>query len=182
VYDRKETDGTWGELIDASRDKYKRDTFCLSRTSEPPKSFSQPQQQLLSCLNLIQHRTGSILTMKFLTALGGILLGLSTTLVSGTPLQAEPLDFSPAPALEKKQACTNGPTSRNCWSPGFDATTDMYTSWPTGRTVSYDLSITNTTCNPDGQQSRVCMLINNQYPGPTIVANWGEFGPRPYCM
>jgi hypothetical protein len=118
--------------------------------------------------------------MKLLTALGGALLGLSAPLVSGTPLRAESLDFSPAPVLEKKQTCTNGPTSRNCWLPGFDANTDMYTSWPTGKTVSYDLTITNTTCNPDGQQKRVCMLINNQYPGPTIIANWGELSSVPY--
>ena len=111
--------------------------------------------------------------MKLSIAIGGALLGLSIPFVSGTPFRAEPLDYSPAPVLEKKQACTNGPTSRNCWSDGFDSTTDMYTSWPTGKTVTYDLSITNTTCNPDGQQSRVCMLINNQYPGPTIIGDWG---------
>jgi FtsP/CotA-like multicopper oxidase with cupredoxin domain len=38
----------------------------------------------------------------------------------------------------------------------------------------YDLSITNTTCNPDGARSRVCLLINNRMPGPVITANWGD--------
>src|SRR5690349_16814612 len=39
------------------------------------------------------------------------------------------------------------------------ASTDTYTSWPnTGNIVSYDLKITNTTCNPDGNGARVCML------------------------
>jgi FtsP/CotA-like multicopper oxidase with cupredoxin domain len=117
--------------------------------------------------------------MRYFTAFGAALLGLSMPLVNASPLKAEPLGFSPAPAtaLEKKQTtgCFNGPSTRNCWIPGFDSSTDMYTRWPnTGRIVTYDLSITNTTCNPDGQQSRVCMLINNQYPGPTIQGNWGD--------
>jgi hypothetical protein len=51
----------------------------------------------------------------------------------------------------------------------------MYTTWPnTGAVVSYNLRIENTTCNPDGAGSRICMLINGRYPGPTIVANWGD--------
>lgn len=41
-------------------------------------------------------------------------------------------------------------------------------------TLQYDLSITNTTCNPDGARSRVCLLINNRMPGPVITANWGD--------
>ncbi|KAF2196616.1 hypothetical protein GQ43DRAFT_382858 [Delitschia confertaspora ATCC 74209] len=71
--------------------------------------------------------------------------------------------------------CINSPTSRNCWAPGFDINTNVYTKTPTtAQTKSFDLSITNTTCNPDGNGARVCMLINNQYPGPTITANWGD--------
>jgi FtsP/CotA-like multicopper oxidase with cupredoxin domain len=72
-------------------------------------------------------------------------------------------------------ACTNGPLSRSCWSNGFSIATDFDTKWPdTGKTVHYDFTITNTTCNPDGNGARVCMLINNQFPGPVIVANWGD--------
>ncbi|KAK0940342.1 laccase, multicopper oxidase, benzenediol:oxygen oxidorectuctase [Friedmanniomyces endolithicus] len=70
--------------------------------------------------------------------------------------------------------CTNGPSSRNCWSGGFDINTDFDNSWPTtGRTVSYDWTIMNTTAAPDGY-SRPVMLINGQYPGPRIEANWGD--------
>jgi hypothetical protein len=51
----------------------------------------------------------------------------------------------------------------------------MYTTWPnTGAVVAYNLRIENTTCNPDGAGSRTCMVINGRYPGPTIVANWGD--------
>lgn len=71
-------------------------------------------------------------------------------------------------------ACTNGPTSRNCWSDGFDIDTDFDTDWPnTGRTVTYDFTITNTTIAPDGYQ-RQGFAINGQFPGPTIYANWGD--------
>jgi FtsP/CotA-like multicopper oxidase with cupredoxin domain len=77
--------------------------------------------------------------------------------------------------LVRRQTCTNGPTSRDCWSDGFDINTNVYTNTPsTGQTVTYDLTITNTTCNPDGHAEKWCQLINNQYPGPTIRAQWGD--------
>ena len=71
-------------------------------------------------------------------------------------------------------ACTNGPFTRACWSDGFSISTNYDTTWPvTGRTVSYYLEITNDTVAPDGV-SRKGSLINGQYPGPTIIANWGD--------
>ncbi|KAI5366534.1 putative multicopper oxidase, type 1, carbohydrate binding module family 20, cupredoxin [Septoria linicola] len=70
--------------------------------------------------------------------------------------------------------CTNGPDSRGCWNGGFDIDTDFDQDWPvTGRTVSYDFTITNTTLAPDGFE-RLVYAINGQYPGPTIYANWGD--------
>ncbi|CZT19399.1 related to laccase precursor [Ramularia collo-cygni] len=70
--------------------------------------------------------------------------------------------------------CTNGPTSRGCWDSRFSIDTDFDEDWPsTGRVVSYDLTITNTTLAPDGF-SRPVFAVNGQYPGPTIYANWGD--------
>ncbi|KAF7193504.1 Laccase-3 [Pseudocercospora fuligena] len=70
--------------------------------------------------------------------------------------------------------CTNGPSSRNCWSQGFSIETDFDDDWPvTGNTVSYELTIRNTTISPDGYE-RQGFTINGQYPGPTIYANWGD--------
>lgn len=40
--------------------------------------------------------------------------------------------------------------------------------------AQYSLAITNTTCDPDGSNSQQCLLINGQYPGPVITANWGD--------
>ncbi|KAF2819653.1 laccase precursor [Ophiobolus disseminans] len=120
--------------------------------------------------------------MKSLFAIGAALLGLSTSVVNAAAVSVERMEM--AHNLEGRQTGTpqqcpaaggNGPTSRQCWAPGFTSFTDMYTSWPnTGAIVSYNLRIENTTCNPDGAGSRVCMLINGRYPGPTIVANWGD--------
>ncbi|KAF2108380.1 laccase precursor [Lophiotrema nucula] len=122
--------------------------------------------------------------MKSFTALGASLLGLIATPVAGIALpnglMTPNIKDIFSRGLENRQAasspaCVNGPTSRNCWSSGFDANTNNYQSWPnTGRTVVYDLSITNTTCNPDGHGARTCLLINNKLPGPVLTANWGD--------
>ena len=72
-------------------------------------------------------------------------------------------------------SCTNGPHSRACWGDGYSISTDFDEKWPTtGKSVSYTLELTNTTCNPDGNGERDCLLVNNQLPGPTIYANWGD--------
>lgn len=70
-------------------------------------------------------------------------------------------------------ACRNGPSTRACWTNGYSIATDFDLKHPTtGVTVRYDLTITNSTCNADGNGEKLCMLINGQYPGPTITANW----------
>ncbi|KAF2018573.1 multicopper oxidase [Aaosphaeria arxii CBS 175.79] len=71
--------------------------------------------------------------------------------------------------------CTNGPRTRNCWSEGFSIATDFDAKAPpAGKTVTYNLEVTNTTINADGNGTKPAMLINNQYPGPTIRAAWGD--------
>ena len=70
--------------------------------------------------------------------------------------------------------CTNGPLTRTCWSNGYSAATDYDVSWPnTGVVRSYHLTITNTTMAPDGHPREV-FAINGQYPGPTIIGDWGD--------
>ena len=71
--------------------------------------------------------------------------------------------------------CTNSPTSRDCWDKDFSIDTDFDTNFPTtGRTVTYEWTITNMTLAPDGF-SRPVFAINGQYPGPAIEANWGDY-------
>ncbi|GAB7365366.1 hypothetical protein MBLNU230_g6445t1 [Neophaeotheca triangularis] len=72
-------------------------------------------------------------------------------------------------------SCTHGPNSRGCWDGQRSIDTDFDSNWPTtGRTVYYNLDITNITMAPDGF-SRQVLAINGQFPGPRIEANWGDY-------
>ncbi|KAF2230951.1 multicopper oxidase [Viridothelium virens] len=107
----------------------------------------------------------------------------TATILSGSVVPASSSSASPTtPASGSSttskapdSACTNSPLTRSCWGNGFSIATDFDKKWPnTGKTVSYNIEVTNTTCNPDGNGSKLCFLFNNQYPGPTIRANWGD--------
>ncbi|KAE8382646.1 extracellular dihydrogeodin oxidase/laccase [Aspergillus bertholletiae] len=70
--------------------------------------------------------------------------------------------------------CTHGPSNRGCWSDGYDLSTDYYENAPdTGVIREYWFNIENTTAAPDGVEMPV-QLINGSFPGPTIVADWGD--------
>ncbi|KAF4847794.1 Laccase [Colletotrichum siamense] len=70
--------------------------------------------------------------------------------------------------------CVNSPTSRQCWLPGYDLTTNYYENVPdTGVVREYWFNIENTTASPDGYEMPV-QLINGSFPGPTIIADWGD--------
>lgn len=78
-------------------------------------------------------------------------------------------------SLVADSACTNSATSRDCWSDGYSIATDFDQKHPTtGVTRTYSLELTNTTCNPDGYGEVQCFLINGEYPGPLITADWGD--------
>ena len=121
--------------------------------------------------------------MKFQQVVG-VCLAAFTSLSVGGVLPAEPIErratstASASPSSTSKvadSACKNGPLSRACWSNGYSIATDFDQKFPTtGNTVSYNLELTNGTCNPDGNGDKLCLLINGQYPGPTIRATWGD--------
>jgi hypothetical protein len=70
----------------------------------------------------------------------------------------------------RPSSCTNGPSSRDCWSGGFTVNTDSEEQWPnTGKVVKYALSITNQSMSPDGTP-RQMLVINGQFPGPVLTA------------
>ncbi|QSZ31194.1 hypothetical protein DSL72_000757 [Monilinia vaccinii-corymbosi] len=105
----------------------------------------------------------------------------SSTNSSGSPVSAGPSTTSSSTStsaissLVADPACTNSPFTRACWGNGFSIATDFDTKNPTtGVTRKYNLEVTNTTCSPDGVTRHDCMLINGQFPGPTIYANWGD--------
>ncbi|KAI8235613.1 Laccase [Colletotrichum sp. SAR 10_96] len=83
----------------------------------------------------------------------------------------------PIRSLDTRTDCgTHGPTNRACWNGKYTIDTDYETNVPnTGKTREFDLYITNhTDFSPDGV-FKTTMLINGQFPGPTIEADWGDF-------
>lgn len=78
-------------------------------------------------------------------------------------------------------ACTNGAYTRSCWSNGYNAATDFDQKWPTtGNTVEYYFELQESTCSPDGTDSRPCVKINGQFPGPTVYASKTNIPPSHY--
>jgi hypothetical protein len=71
-------------------------------------------------------------------------------------------------------ACVNSASNRACWSDGFDISTNYYEKVPdTGVVREYWFNVENTTAAPDGVEMPV-QLINGSFPGPTIIADWGD--------
>ncbi|KAI0532733.1 multicopper oxidase-domain-containing protein [Xylaria digitata] len=68
------------------------------------------------------------------------------------------------------------PSNRACWSPGFDINTDYDTKTPAGtlRTFNWEVTEHDNWTGPDGRVKSKVMLVNNQYPGPTLTADWGD--------
>ncbi|TVY90896.1 Laccase, partial [Lachnellula willkommii] len=81
-----------------------------------------------------------------------------------------------APSAESHKLgkrCDNSATDRSCWG-DYDLSTDYYTEVPdTGATVEYWFELTNITAALDGV-SRDVLVVNGSFPGPTIIANWGD--------
>lgn len=72
-------------------------------------------------------------------------------------------------------ACVNSPSTRSCWSDGFDISTNWYEAVPdTGVTREYWFDIQNGTASLDGVEVPV-QTINGSIPGPTIIADWGDW-------
>ncbi|KAL1646837.1 laccase, multicopper oxidase, benzenediol:oxygen oxidorectuctase [Diplodia intermedia] len=80
-------------------------------------------------------------------------------------------------------ACTNSPSTRGCWKNGLSIAADFDNKYPTtGKTVKYTLTVTNVTdCQTYMSKGigdgfcRPMLLINEQFPGPTINAEWGDY-------
>jgi laccase len=103
-------------------------------------------------------------------------IGPSTTKTLGADHTDESLPPSASifPARSNGK-CKNSRNKRGCWGDGYNITTDVMDSWPdTGVTRSYNFTITNGTLAPNGVE-RQGFLINGQYPGPTIFADWGDW-------
>ncbi|KAI1341323.1 multicopper oxidase-domain-containing protein [Xylariaceae sp. FL0016] len=99
-------------------------------------------------------------------ALGGLLL---SGLAIAAPSSSHELDV-------RASGSCNTPSNRACWSPGFDIHTDYEQKTPPGvvRTFNWEVTEIDNWKGPDGRVKSKVMLINNQYPGPTVTADWGD--------
>ncbi|CZR70195.1 related to laccase precursor [Phialocephala subalpina] len=103
--------------------------------------------------------------MRFSPFLLASFLALTSSRTSAAP------HISSLSSLGKR--CTNSASDRACWG-DYDLSTDYYTTVPdTGVTVEVYLELVNTTAALDGV-SRDVLLVNGTFPGPTIIANWGD--------
>lgn len=82
-----------------------------------------------------------------------------------------------APKLESRQnkSC-NTASNRACWLTGYNISTDYEVETPPGTSVHYNFTITEETnwVAPDGSVRDYVQLVNGQFPGPTLFANWGD--------
>lgn len=107
-------------------------------------------------------------------ASAGYFLALLSSTALSAALPSLSVPWKKDGIFARDSACSNGPFTRSCWEGGFSVDTDMDVKWPnTGKIVTYNFEITNTTLAPDGF-SREMLVINGQYPGPAITANWGD--------
>lgn len=76
--------------------------------------------------------------------------------------------------LKARATCSgNTNTTRSEWC-DYSLTTDYYTEYPdTGVTREYYFNLEEVTIAPDGY-SRTAYSINGTFPGPTIIADWGD--------
>ncbi|KAK8044631.1 multicopper oxidase [Apiospora rasikravindrae] len=91
---------------------------------------------------------------------------------------------APAPALEVSEIETraastcNTPDNRACWTDDFNLQTDYETSTPpagsTPKTFDWEVTEQDNWETPDGRILPKVMLVNGQFPGPTLQANWGD--------
>ncbi|KAM7197452.1 putative laccase precursor [Naviculisporaceae sp. PSN 640] len=99
--------------------------------------------------------------------------------------QAEPIHPDHLAELASRQVITpggppcgqNNATNRGCWKNAYNVSTDYdLISPPAFNTRNIDLHITNVSnwLGPDGVR-KPAMLINGQFPGPTLEADWGDY-------
>ncbi|KAH8664398.1 laccase [Xylariales sp. PMI_506] len=77
---------------------------------------------------------------------------------------------------ERASGTCNTATDRACWTGLYTINTDYETSTPSGTTVTYNWEVTEefNWVGPDGQTKSYVQLVNGQFPGPTLHANWGD--------
>lgn len=98
------------------------------------------------------------------------------TVVCGFLLADLALAAPAVDVIESRASTCQTASNRACWSDGFNINTDYEASTPPGqvRTFNWEVTEKDNWTGPDGVMKKKVMLINNQYPGPTLVADWGD--------
>ncbi|ETS74440.1 hypothetical protein PFICI_14306 [Pestalotiopsis fici W106-1] len=78
--------------------------------------------------------------------------------------------------IQPRHGNCNTPHDRACWRDGFNIETDYESSTPVGTLRHYDWEVTEVEnwIGPDGVEKNYVQLVNGQYPGPTLFADWGD--------
>lgn len=153
-------------------------TFAPGGGSIPTAPAFKPQSSVVSSV------ASSSSASKPATTIGPITNGTTNGTTTSSSVVATPSSSSNSTTNSTLISCAadakanpNVPhdaTHRCNWLPGFDINTDTDKSWPnTGNVVKYTLTITNGTIAPQGD-NKIGFLINGQFPGPKIEANWGD--------
>lgn len=89
---------------------------------------------------------------------------------ASTPTPSCALKTAKQPEGKANTDC-NSPGSRSKWCGGKSIDSDYYQDYFSGKTCSYELTITNTTLTFD-KGGVMAFAINGQSPGPIIECNW----------
>lgn len=98
-----------------------------------------------------------------------------TLLAALSPVLAAPTTQDAESAQPVSKRCVHSATDRACWG-DFSLSTDYYDidAVPnTGVTREYWFDVQNGTAAPDGVE-RIVLTVNGSFPGPTIIADWGD--------
>ncbi|KAF3015102.1 Laccase-1 [Neopestalotiopsis sp. 37M] len=100
------------------------------------------------------------------------LKGLAGSLLLSGLASAIPVEES----IQRRTGTCNTADDRACWSDGFSIETDYESSIPDGIERHYDWEVTEVEnwVGPDGVTKGYVQLVNGQYPGPTLFAEWGD--------
>ena len=150
-------------LLDATNS-----TLALNQTSDavcpavpiPPSFLSTVQPGLASFF------------ANFLNA-SVLIAGLSQTMTNGPGSTLGTLDAQPLPQYLTSNSTVNSTAAGIPWGNATVSNTNPEDPPNTGVTRVYDLTISRGVLSPDGV-NRSMLLINGQFPGPLIEANWGD--------
>lgn len=119
----------------------------------------------VKCMEYENHQQDT--TMLRWTIMRLMALGLLVLIVLGRAIDVGH-EFSAWPRISRQSQ-----PAYTAWD-GYDINTNYYESAPDSKVVrEYYFDIVNTTAAPDGIE-RPVLLVNGQFPGPTIEANWGD--------